>query len=235
METTRLDIWQTAEEIHSRLTGLARRDTQSVRDLRREYSRSLKNAPAKDILALALLLLKDPRYGHRFVAYELICHHRAALQSLGETELGQLGFQLGSWDAVDTFACYLSGPAWREGQVQDDLIQRWAYSPDRWWRRAALVSTVPLNNRARGGSGDTGRTLLICQMLVADRDDMVVKALSWALRELAKHDPAAVEVFLAEYGDVLAARVRREVRHKLDTGLKNPRKNRSGSDPIPNK
>jgi 3-methyladenine DNA glycosylase AlkD len=29
-------------------------------------------------------------------------------------------------------------------------------------------------------------------LLVDDRDDMVVKAMSWALRELAKHDPKAV-------------------------------------------
>jgi 3-methyladenine DNA glycosylase AlkD len=59
-------------------------------------------------------------------------------------------------------------------------------------------------------------------MLMADRDDMVVKALSWALRELVVHDAAAVHRFLATHDDVLAARVKREVRNKLETGLKNP-------------
>ena len=69
---------------------------------------------------------------------------------------------------------------------------------DRWWRRAALVSTVPLNLRAAGGTGDTSRTLAICEQLAADRDDMVVKALSWALRELSvRWDPDAVRAFLA--------------------------------------
>jgi 3-methyladenine DNA glycosylase AlkD len=60
--------------------------------------------------------------------------------------------------------------------------------------------------------------------LVADRDDMVVKALSWALRELAKRDPKAVRGFVATHGEALAARVRREVSAKLTTGLKNPRR-----------
>ena len=60
-------------------------------------------------------------------------------------------------------------------------------------------------------------------MLVNDPDDMVVKALSWALRELAKRDPQAVQEFLAEHEQVLAARVKREVQNKLKTGLKNPR------------
>ena len=51
---------------------------------------------------------------------------------------------------------------------------------------------------------------------------MVVKAMSWALRELAKRDPAAVKRFMKEEGDDLAARVKREVGNKLATGLKNP-------------
>lgn len=86
-------------------------------------------------------------------------------------------------------------------------------------RRAALVSTVPLNLRTAGGSGDRERTLAICHRLVDDRDDMVVKALSWALRELVVWDPDAVRSFLDLHGDRVAARVRREVTNKLE----NPR------------
>jgi 3-methyladenine DNA glycosylase AlkD len=89
-----------------------------------------------------------------------------------------------------------------------------------WWRRAALVSTVPLNLRAAGGKGVTVRTLRICGLLVEDRDDMVVKALSWALRELVFWDPNAVKGFLAELDTRVAARVRREVTTKLETGRK---------------
>ena len=57
---------------------------------------------------------------------------------------------------------------------------------------------------------------------------MVVKALSWALRELAKREPAAVYRFLEAAGESVASRVRREVSNKLATGLKNP-KRRNGS------
>jgi 3-methyladenine DNA glycosylase AlkD len=59
-------------------------------------------------------------------------------------------------------------------------------------------------------------------MLEADRDPMVVKALSWALRVLSKRDPEAVRAHLAARSGALAALVRREVRNKLETGLKNP-------------
>ena len=222
-----LDFKALASEIVGRMRTLASFSTADVRALRREFSKRIARAPAEQVLDLAFLLLGRPDFLFRFLAYELVCHHRAALQSLGAKELERFGHGLDSWPAVDTFASYLSGPAWREHQVPDSLIHRWARSEDRWRRRAALVSTVPLNNKARGGTGDSERTLKVCSMLTNDRDDMVVKALSWALRELAKRDPKAVREFLESHKEILAARVIREAQDKLSTGLKNPRKGRN--------
>jgi 3-methyladenine DNA glycosylase AlkD len=103
------------------------------------------------------------------------------------------------------------------------MIYEWANSEDLWWRRAALVSTVALNMRSQGGQGDVARTLAVCGLLASDHEDMVAKALSWALRELVVHDPKAVSEFLTEHEAELSARVKREVRNKLTTGLKNPK------------
>ncbi|MBV9905744.1 MAG: DNA alkylation repair protein, partial [Alphaproteobacteria bacterium] len=63
--------------------------------------------------------------------------------------------------------------------------------------------------------------LAIATMLIDDREDMVVKALSWALRVLAARDPGAVRQFLDQHADRLAARVKRETLRKLTTGKKN--------------
>jgi 3-methyladenine DNA glycosylase AlkD len=52
---------------------------------------------------------------------------------------------------------------------------------------------------------------------------MIVKAMSWALRELLVHDPEAVTAFMRDHEADLAARVKREVNNKLKTGLKNPK------------
>jgi 3-methyladenine DNA glycosylase AlkD len=57
-------------------------------------------------------------------------------------------------------------------------------------------------------------------MLIEDRDDMIVKAMSWALRALAKRDPRSVATFIEQYRGRLAPRVAREVGNKLRTGLK---------------
>jgi 3-methyladenine DNA glycosylase AlkD len=182
----------------------------------------LKTADPEFVIEMVRELVHN--YGYRGSAYELILFHKGAFRSLGEAELEDLGQGINSWWSVDSFARTLTGPAWRDRLVTDDLIHKWARSEDRWWRRAALVSTVALNVRSRGGKGDVPRTLEVCRMLVDDHDDTVVKAMSWALRELVVHDPQAVREFLAEHDDVLAARAKREVRNKLTTGLKNPRK-----------
>jgi 3-methyladenine DNA glycosylase AlkD len=210
-------------ELASELETLAGATTEEIRTVRRAFSNRLAQASPDCVMAIARSLLERDRFPHRFVAYELIHYHPQTIKSLRQKELEGLGQGMGSWAAVDTFACYLAGPAWREQQVGDQLIASWASSPNRWWRRAALVSTVPLNNKARGGAGDSLRTLFVCRLLVNDRDDMVVKALSWALRELAKRDAPRVAKFLTENGDQLAPRVIREVNHKLTTGRKNPK------------
>lgn len=200
--------------------------TARVRAVRRTLTRDLKHSPAPDVLALAELLIARDDGFDRFIAYELIAAHPAAMASLGRATLRRLGHGMDSWGDVDTFASYVAGPAWREGQLPEMEIARWAGSTDRWWRRAALVSTVALNCRARGGTGDVRRTLAVCELAVGDPDPMVVKALSWALRELAKRAPEPVERFVARHASELAPLVRREVRSKLSTGLKSPRRGR---------
>ncbi len=218
-------VEQIAREIDHQIQALPVNNTPNQRTVRRKYSRLLQNAQPEYILALARVLLDH--FDHRWIGYELIQNHNETFQKLGEIELEELGQGINSWGSVDSFARILAGPAWLEGQISDQEIREWARSPDHWWRRAALVSTVALNMRSQCGAGDVTRTLEICRMLAGDQDDMVTKALSWALRELVPHDPGAVREFLNQYEGELAARVKREVRNKLTTGLKNPGRKRS--------
>jgi 3-methyladenine DNA glycosylase AlkD len=207
---------QVADELDRQVRALDEPGVDDTRRVRREWSRALRQWPGDDVLAVALGLVGR----HRWVAYELVYHHGDARSLLDAATVEKLGDGLASWVDVDCFARYISGPAWQRGRLGDQVIEGWAVSPDRWWRRAALVSTVPLNLRAAGGTGDRDRTLAVCSLLVDDRDDMVVKAMSWALRALVPWDPDAVRAFLADNDARVAARVRREVVTKLETGRK---------------
>jgi 3-methyladenine DNA glycosylase AlkD len=211
-----------AAEINNQLQSLPVRNAPNVHGVRRAFSRILRKEDGRLVMEVARELRLD--YGYRGVPYDLILAHRGAFALLGERELEELGQGLDSWWSVDSFARTLSGPAWREGLIDDGVILKWARSRDKWWRRAALVSTVALNVRSRGGSGDVSRTLKVCRLLADDHEDMVEKALSWALRELVVHDARAVRDFIAEHEARLGSRVKREVDNKLRTGLKSPRR-----------
>ena len=200
--------------------GLAGAATPEVRSVRRRYSKILAAESPDRVLAIVKVLLAEQTWTARVVAYELLAGHRASMARVTPRVVEQMARGLSDWGSVDLYGVTVAGAAWREGAITDAHVQRWARSKDRWRRRLALVSTVPLNSKARGGTGDTRRTLAICSTLVADRDDMVVKALSWALRELSKRDPDSVSGFLRDEDARLASRVRREVRTKLDTGRK---------------
>ncbi|MCH8815237.1 MAG: DNA alkylation repair protein [Chloroflexi bacterium] len=221
--SARLDIDSLAVEIAGRVHALPRQNVPSVRAVRREYSKRIKGAERREVVELAKELYRQ-RQVHRFFGDELIAYHEGTLKTLSPRAIESLGKGMDSWDQVDCFGGYLSGPAWREGLIGDETIHKWAESPDRWWRRAALVSTVALNTKTRGGTGDAKRTLAVCERLIDDRDDMVVKAMSWALRTLSACDRRAVRTFVDEHRSDLAARVVREVENKLRTGLKNPKK-----------
>jgi 3-methyladenine DNA glycosylase AlkD len=191
--------------------------------LRRQFSKELATAERDDVLEIATRLARSGTSGVRLIAYELVKYHPGARESITAVEVERLGEGISDWGSVDCFGCYISGPAWRAGRINDARIHKWARSKDLWWRRAALVSTVPLNVQAQGGTGDAERTLAVCELLIEDREETVVKAMSWALRALAVRDPRVVERFVERHEARLAALVKREVRNKLRTGVKNPK------------
>lgn len=188
-----------------------------VRDLRKRT----KDENAETVFKLTVAIIKRNTLEGRQAAFEIFAGHKAAMASLNLKRLETLGRGIDNWASVDGFACGLSGIAWRKGQITDADIKRWARSNDPWWRRAAVVSTVPLNLASRGGSGDSKRTIMLCEMAVGDDHVMVHKALSWALRSLVDIDRKAVSDFLKRHEAKLPALVKREVTRKLMTGKKN--------------
>ena len=219
-----LKIKSAAKEIRDTLRQFGRGSRLYTKDRHRVvriYKSRLKDESGEFIYKLGLALLKLNLTVCRNVAYELIAGHREARESLTIKRIEILGAGIDNWGWVDFFCCTLVGPAWQKGQLSDGNIRRWSRSSDQWWRRAAVVATVPLNTKSRGGIGDSTRTLMVCQLLVSDKSVMVQKAISWALRMLVSWDRKAVKQFLSDNESKTTARVKREVRRKLTTGKKN--------------
>jgi len=206
------------------LKSLPLKDATSVRSVLRKHASSLKSLSPEDMLHVARSLTDDGDWPEHVVAWESLAKHRTAFALVDDELVEEMADGLSDWPSIDLYGVTIVGPAWNRKQVTDRKIIEWTKSDDRWRRRLALVATVPLNAPGRGGNGDARRTLGICRKLLDDRDDMVVKAMSWALRELAKPNPQEVGDFLERENERLASRVKREVSNKLKTGLKNPRR-----------
>jgi 3-methyladenine DNA glycosylase AlkD len=192
----------------------------NIRPISKAMIKRFKKSPPDEVVAFTKQL-NDTRILEAIqIAFEVLEKHKNARRSLTLEEIEGFSEGMDNWVTVDYFAGMLAGPAWREGQIADEMIEAWAVSADRWRRRAAVVCTFALNQKARGGTGDPERTLKICSLVVDDHDDMVTKALSWALRELSKREPEPVIAFVDRHEDRLAKRVVREVRRKIETGRK---------------
>ncbi|HJU74511.1 MAG TPA: DNA alkylation repair protein [Gemmatimonadaceae bacterium] len=222
-----------ARRVVGRIIGEASRvafDTASLRKVRQKWSRELRHEDGDYVLNVARELIAGGSHSDRMLGFELLLSHEPAFKLLDEGLVNAFAEGLADWGSIDLFGVTIAGPAWRMRIISDSAVAAWSRSPDRWRRRLALVATVPLNARSRGGTGDARRTLAVCRRLLADRDPMVVKAMSWALRELAKREPQVVSEFVAREQARLPALVRREVGNKIRTGLKSGRVRRTSKE-----
>ena len=91
-------------EIQSRLNLLTAPDTAAVRALRREFSRRIAHEAPQTVVQLALRLLDRGSLVLRFIAYEIVSHHKQAFDELSTGDLLKLGKGIDSWGSVDCFA-----------------------------------------------------------------------------------------------------------------------------------
>jgi 3-methyladenine DNA glycosylase AlkD len=185
-----------ALEVEERLRSLPRTSMATVRQLRKEYSARLADAPSFVIRELASLLLFQPGLKFRLFAYEILGCHRDALFSIRPADLSQLGTGIDSRASADAFALAIVSPLWRERRIPHELAQHWAKSGSRWWKRITVVSAISQIKRESKALKLDAHSLRILKIALADRSADVVTGLVAALRPLLRSNFAAVRAFL---------------------------------------
>jgi len=196
--------------------------TPELRKIIKHIKTETCSLPIRSQIELAISFVQTNIFEMGQIGYELIGKNKQLITHIQKDDLHSLNYRLDNWASVDTFGVYVYGKAWRLNIIDNEELLRKTHHEDFWQRRLAVVSTVALNQKSNGGEGDVHRTLIICKEVVEDYQDLVVKALSWALRELSKREPLAVLEFVERYENILHRRVLREVNNKLTTGHKNP-------------
>jgi len=214
----RIEFAKTSYPTQMRVIGVT---NPNLKIVLKELKAQTRDYTEEEKLRLAKKMIQKDVFELQQLAYEYLDSNKKVLKSLTKNDVEELGKNLDNWVSVDYYAALVVGFSWRERLIGIERIKKYFTSDDFWIRRIALVATVSLNQKARGGTGDSEQTLEICKLAVDDHQDMINKALSWALRELAKVDKDPVIGFMEKYKNRLNRRVVREVTSKLETGRKN--------------
>lgn len=115
------------------------------------------------------------------------------------------------WDHVDQIAHRIAEILDEHPAEVAPAIREWSRDPDLWLRRLAILSQLGRKERV-------DRALLtdVVEPNLADRDFFVRKAIGWALRDVARHDPGWVLDFVA--GHDLSPLSRREALKQVAAG-----------------
>jgi 3-methyladenine DNA glycosylase AlkD len=144
-------------------------------------------------LETAAQLLQSPYHEDRLLALLVLVLQYAKADATTRDAIYRLYLDstrfINNWDLVDSSAEHIVGAHLREGNQQP--LDRLAESGDLWERRIAILATF---NYIKRGSFDA--TLRIAERLVADRHDLIHKAVGWMLREVGKRDLPREEDFL---------------------------------------
>lgn len=143
-----------------------------------EEVKRLLTSPFHEARLLALLMLVDKYAAGDIVRKEAIYGHYLANTAY-----------INNWDLVDTSAPAIVGDHLLERDKTP--LYRLACSTDLWERRIAIIATLTFIRRGRFDD-----TLAIAERLIADREDLIHKAVGWMLREVGKRDPALEKRFL---------------------------------------
>jgi len=139
--------------------------------------------------AQALMALEEREY--HYGAFELIDRCRRYADDLfldvyGSTLLTTKPW----WDTVDGLVSAAVSPLCKVAD-QSTLIDYWSESGNIWLIRSAIT-----HQRGWKGETDIPRVLALCDRHWSNREFFVAKAIGWALRDIARMNPAAVSAFL---------------------------------------
>jgi len=104
-----------------------------------------------------------------------------------------------SWALVDVLCPNSVGALLEKYPDLVTEIKGWASSPNRWVRRASIVSFIKLAKKPQYLEAIYN----IVRLHFGDRDDLIQKASGWLLREAGKADVVRLEKFLRRFGPAI--------------------------------
>lgn len=174
----------------------------------------IKNLSPAEALSLAQALWATDYFD------PMICSAKILSQKMVKPSRALWDTLVNFLEKVDGWALedQLAPVAWKCIHENEDLldeVEKWTTHPSFWFRRAALVYTLPY---AKPGK-NPDRMLKWAASYADDPEWFIQKAIGWWLRVLGEHAPEKVHPFLSENGHMLRGVAKREATRKLSALL----------------
>jgi 3-methyladenine DNA glycosylase AlkD len=176
--------------------------TDAVRALAREIHLAHAGEwSVEDAMSFADRLIADRYLEVKAVGIEVVARYRRDFtpRLLRTWKAWLAANHSANWATTDLMCGALIGPLLVEHPELAARMREWARSRNMWVRRASIVGLIP--PARRGGSLDL--LYEIASRLHADREDLIQKAVGWALREAGKADLPRLERYLRANGPAI--------------------------------
>lgn len=117
--------------------------------------------------------------------------------------------RINNWDIVDVSAPWM-GVYLTEVEDPMPLLIKLSKSKSLWQRRVSIILTFALIR-----AGDLEPTIIVSELLLKDKEDLIHKAVGWMLRELGKKDVMLLRSFLANHSHQMPRTMLRYSTEKL--------------------
>lgn len=168
-----------------------------------------------DLLGTADGLWTLPEREYRYTAVDLLARHARSLCVADVAHLLTLVQLDPWWDTVDALAgvvgdVLLAARLAQPGSDPQVLMDQALSHPSLWVRRVAMLHQLGWKQQT-----DTRRLFDYSVALAGEQEFFIRKAIGWALRDLARTQPAAVRSFIDTHGTRLSALSIREASKHL--------------------
>jgi 3-methyladenine DNA glycosylase AlkD len=184
--------------------------------------KALKACTAAQLFSLVEQLWALPEREYQYLAIDLLAQHYRQLSMQDIPQLLQLVQNKSWWDSVDALASIIGDVLLAQRSMQmstqadcqcgmDAALQH----PNFWLRRVAILHQLGWREAT-----DVARLFSYAKTLAPEQEFFIRKAIGWALRDYARHDPEAVRGFLvAERTHLSALSYREASKHLPELGI----------------
>ena len=171
--------------------------TPERRALVKKIAKKMKTPTSDELGATARKLWKLDEREFQYAANDLIgIHWKVADKSFLADHVEHLIITKSWWDSVDGLGSVAVSPL-TDKYGCEKLIEKWNRSPHMWLNRAAIQ-----HQRGRKYETDNQLILRYCHEHSGSKEFFIVKAIGWALRDMARISPRDVRTFLKEHPDL---------------------------------